>query len=60
MEEIGEELRFYFKFKGMVKPVKCKKSDSQPLETKEKLEDIESSPVSYGFNGNEVYASNNS
>lgn len=33
MEELKEELRFYFKFKGTVKPLKDGRADSQSLDS---------------------------
>lgn len=47
MEEFKDEIKFYFSFKGMIKPVKNRKSDSQSLDSKEKLEVNE--PITYDF-----------
>lgn len=46
-EEFKDEIKHYFSFKGMVKPVKNRKADSQSIESKENTEPIE--PLSYGF-----------
>ncbi|KAF2905279.1 hypothetical protein ILUMI_00899 [Ignelater luminosus] len=49
MEEFTEEIKFYFKFKGMVKPVQGRKADAQSVDSKKKLGTAEGTPVSIGF-----------
>lgn len=46
-EELKEEIKFYFKFKGMVKPVRNRKSESKSPEESHKSQ--ENSPMHYGF-----------
>lgn len=56
MEEFAEEIKFYFRFKGMVKPAKVKKADTQSVDSKEKLGTTEGTPVSIGFTPEIVHA----
>lgn len=41
MEELKEELRFYFKFKGTVKPLKDGRADSQSLDSRKSEKDLQ-------------------